>query len=953
MPEYVSALYDFLSKPKDQGSFRAGERIAVVEQGNMYINGLTKSHNRTGAVAFSPKSYTSPAAPHIKSPPAVGSLTFAAESFLDPGGEPGFTLPRLKLLTAPFPNPENCVVQDLEGPEIGGKDDRVVNYSRRDGQMIGRPEWDADGDVVSFFDVESETEGDSDMTDTKHASDVNDAHGWHKSARTKLAEKTRRAPQKLEALSRPYPRGDADIFRRDEGVEVGQVVRHVVLPKKHESEAKTVAITSSPVFQLAPISNLLFQEATFVEEKIPSPASTSVTLSKARLLALEKRKGITTTAALQLPFSGLPSSTPTVPTGVSPLKRNGTVPSSPNNEPDSPPTPAYHQLVLEDKTARGKNEKDPSEWTVKEVVDWLKGEGIDQNICDKFVEHEITGDILLKLDVDLLKAEVGVMGFGKLMCIANAITDLRWPASRVYSGHPKGPSLFPSSEASKEKVISPPKRDEDVDRTWGEAVPLQSTRRQPFNLSHDSTTPAGDSSKPSQGTITPTSSPPSHDNKFGAEDKSTFFALPFGGKRRKPPPSVGEDEIQRLLTLSPPKGEMPSSTHLQRPSMYSNSSKRSQTSSDGPQSPERVGGTLMDGKSSAVIQQGRTILTQIGEPDHIGWMHKKRDGGNSWKPHYFVLKGQRLFWLKSDSNMDAHLEGFIDIVGYKVTMDETLYPGRYGFRIDRDQDKTHFFTSDSVSIIREWVKAIMKATIARDHTKPVISPRTIPTIPLAAAQAMVPAPRPPSPATLRALQRENLDQLSNHDAHIHSVIFPDIRSDQTHSATDRGRGTPPSLPQNSAFLKPKEKRSSSRSALNPSDSRLVEWANSHLPPALQVDDPTTSFFGGLALLRLAESIGGIPCFPAVPDSAFPVDPTDNDLDGLFHLFDLLLDNGVPTGSVCINDIRQGKRGKILQLLKALKSWEDRRGVHAWTVNGTLHPRGGGAFSVPTGMWAGV
>ncbi|KIJ95518.1 hypothetical protein K443DRAFT_682969 [Laccaria amethystina LaAM-08-1] len=906
MPEYAPALYDLFSKPKDQGSFRARERTAVVEKGNMYINGLWKGHNRTGAVAFSPKSYTSPAAPLIKSAPAVRSITFAAKSFLDLDREPEFTLPRLKQLTAPFPNPGDRDDEDLGGLGSGGENDRVAG----DRQMIERLEQDADGDVANSLDVDTETdEGGSEMSDTKHASDVNDAHDWHKSARRKLAEKTRRAAQKLEGLSRPYPRKDADIPRKDEEVEGGQAVRRVVFPKKHESELQSLTMASSPVLQLAPLSNLLFQEATFMEEKIPSPASTSVTLPHARLFGLEKQKGTTPTAA------------------------------------------------VEDKTEGGKNEKNPSEWTVDEVVEWLKGKGIDQNICDKFVAHEITGDVLLKLDVDLLKTEVGVVGFGKLMCIANAITDLRWPASRVYSGHPKGrPSLFSSGEASKEKVILQPKRDEDVNRGRGEAVSLQNMHRHPFpsGLSRDSTTHTGDSSKLSQGTFTPASSPPSHGDKLGAGDKLTFFALPFSGKRRKPPPGVCEDEIQaeRSLTFSLPKGGNPSPTHLQ-PSKHSDSAfKTPQMSSEGLESPER---TLINGKSSIVVQQGRPILTQIGEPDHIGWMYKKRDGGNSWKPHHFVLKGQHLFWLKSDSNMETHLEGFVAIVGYKVTMDETLYPGRYGFRIDRDQGKTHFFTSDSVSIIWEWVKAIMKATIARDHTKPVISPCTIPTIPLAIAQAMDPAPRPPSPATMRALQRENHDQLSNHDAHVLSVVFPDIRNDRTHSTTDKGTGTPPSLPQNSAFLKPKEERSASslRSALNPSDSRLVEWVNSHLPPSLQVDDPTTSFFGGLALLRLAESIGGIPCSPPVPDSAFPVDPTDDNLDGLFRLFDLLLDNGVHTGSVCINDIRQGKRGKILQLLKALKSWEDRRGVLAWAMNGTSHHRGGGAFSVPTGMWAGI
>lgn len=105
---------------------------------------------------------------------------------------------------------------------------------------------------------------------------------------------------------------------------------------------------------------------------------------------------------------------------------------------------------------------------------------------------------------------------------------------------------------------------------------------------------------------------------------------------------------------------------------------------------------------------------------------------------------------------------------------------------------------------------------------------------------------------------------------------------------------------------------------------LVEWGNSHLPHSLQVVDTFGSLFNGLALLRIAESIKGKPASPPVPDSAFPADPTDDKLDGLFRLFDFLLDNDVKMGSVSINDVRQGKRDKIVQLLKALKAWEDKR-----------------------------
>ena len=105
---------------------------------------------------------------------------------------------------------------------------------------------------------------------------------------------------------------------------------------------------------------------------------------------------------------------------------------------------------------------------------------------------------------------------------------------------------------------------------------------------------------------------------------------------------------------------------------------------------------------------------------------------------------------------------------------------------------------------------------------------------------------------------------------------------------------------------------------------LINWANSHLPQSLQVVDPAGPLFGGLGILRLAEAVVGKSTSPPVADSAFPSGPSDDKLEGLFRLFDFLLDNDVKVDSVSINDVRQGKRDKIVLLLKALKAWEDRR-----------------------------
>lgn len=127
-------------------------------------------------------------------------------------------------------------------------------------------------------------------------------------------------------------------------------------------------------------------------------------------------------------------------------------------------------------------------------------------------------------------------------------------------------------------------------------------------------------------------------------------------------------------------------------------------------------------------------------------------------------------------------------MGYRVVADETIDPGRYGFRIVHDTDKTHYFSSEEKPVVREWMKALMKATITRDYSGTydgavysirysrigdldiVVSSCNIPTIPLTVAQAMNPAPRPPSPgaraATQRAMRPDNPHQLTQRDAQV-------------------------------------------------------------------------------------------------------------------------------------------------------------------------------------------
>jgi hypothetical protein len=110
----------------------------------------------------------------------------------------------------------------------------------------------------------------------------------------------------------------------------------------------------------------------------------------------------------------------------------------------------------------------------------------------------------------------------------------------------------------------------------------------------------------------------------------------------------------------------------------------------------------------------------------------------------------------------------------------------------------------------------------------------------------------------------------------------------------------------------------------PVEPELIEWANSHLPGTLQISSQG-SVCGALELSRIAESIKRVRGH-ITPDSAFPHGPNDDTLEGLFNLFDFWLDNDVKMGMISINDVRQGKRDKIVQLLKVLRAWEKRHAV---------------------------
>ena len=162
------------------------------------------------------------------------------------------------------------------------------------------------------------------------------------------------------------------------------------------------------------------------------------------------------------------------------------------------------------------------------------------------------------------------------------------------------------------------------------------------------------------------------------------------------------------------------------------------------------------------------VMARIQPVDLEGWIKKKGERYNTWKPRYLALKGPDLVILREPRA--EKIKGYINMKGYKVIADENTNPGKYGFKILHETEKPHYFSSEDPILVREWMKALMKSTIGRDPSFPVISSYNNATISLKEAQRMNPPPRPPSPTsrarTQRAKARPNPEQLTARDAAI-------------------------------------------------------------------------------------------------------------------------------------------------------------------------------------------
>ena len=92
-------------------------------------------------------------------------------------------------------------------------------------------------------------------------------------------------------------------------------------------------------------------------------------------------------------------------------------------------------------------QKELTEWSVDEVARWVESIGYPQ-YCENFRENHISGSMLQKVDMDVLRRELKIMSYGVRSKILEAVKNVLSPSS-ISAQKSMSPSPFSSFSGSK------------------------------------------------------------------------------------------------------------------------------------------------------------------------------------------------------------------------------------------------------------------------------------------------------------------------------------------------------------------------------------------------------------------------------------------------------------------------------------------------------------------------
>ncbi|KAK4512339.1 uncharacterized protein ATC70_003037 [Mucor velutinosus] len=433
------------------------------------------------------------------------------------------------------------------------------------------------------------------------------------------------------------------------------------------------------------------------------------------------------------------------------------------------------------------------EWTSDQVSTWLISVGFDKQLADNFKDQEITGDILLELTLDSLK-ELDVTTFGKRFKIHNAINALR-QETRKQKQHTSPADNSVSSKNIEARVASP-FPDLGNHRSNNNALSSyynSNKQQQPYPdddlVSDYSTVIRNSQLAPPKTTVQKSSMPPprptipldmdliassprlsnlverqnvehSKTNNMDRQEQQLQLQIQQNQsgllQQQQQQQRIQYLQQQRPTShqvISTPTQNNQAASYWKRSTMNniktqesipegrsSTSSRYSFMRSSLMPSGNKLQNILPTNAPSVRRSEDVSLSEVTAAPDMEGWLYKQGDKYKTWNKRWFVLKANNLFYFKSPKAV--RMKGIINLKGYRIEVDESIQPGKYCFMAHHERERTFYFYTESEKPMKDWLKALMKATIARDFATPVMSSSTIPTISLEMARRM--RPRPPS-----------------------------------------------------------------------------------------------------------------------------------------------------------------------------------------------------------------
>ena len=725
--EYVYALYNFEAENPDEVSFRVGERVLVVEKDEAYGDGWYQGTNERGETGLFPFSYTT---------------TDESAALMMLNG--GFQSEQGAAQTAPAAEAAS------QGTAAFGAQDRGVMHSTMN---------DIENALSELHTAEPPQGMSRGLED-----DVEREFQARAAARAELARNAQKSLQSQEETAWQGPVGVGEpgtISNRQQTLATtgGGVKPLAMFELSDDSEDEVEDEDTSPVEKTAPPT--MPSEAAHV----PHLAGPAVPTAERSMPPGDAFTSQPWPAARETRPEPAPALTlPTVPTA----------PAVPASAPTEQPAATGPAVV------------DASQWSIDDVVEWARSKDMDASVLEKLREHEVNGASLLSLDINMLK-EIDIIAYGRRFKLASAIDELRHsaatPAPTRASAHmmpapvPSGvPSGAPTMQERPRVTSGPARPAPAIDIPQGlspsamaapvtapAAAPTETDRHVPTKPSLYLRSPQRDEAfqpraAPPDTPVAPEPVPPSKGYVPEPVPPSKGYVSepmpPSDGYVREPmPPSDGYVPESRP-TSSLPFGDSASL----RPVMPNEPIAQPSVPSVSLDDPAYSGATASDAADR------QSVLNRIGSIARQGWVKKRGERYNRWNNRYLILHGMDLIVLR-DPGADK-VKNLIPLHGYKVVSDESANAVGYTFKIVHDTQRTHYFSFEDATAMRGWMKAIMKATIGRDFSQPVISSYSNGTISLEEAQRM--RPRPPSPTSRMRVQLENArfnpGQLTSKDA---------------------------------------------------------------------------------------------------------------------------------------------------------------------------------------------